>query len=326
MSESARGEGGRVWVPRKPQDPRDPQQIPEAERYYFLEERYPKYGNLVPRDIATREIFNVCINEGLSVETDRLCVYLDLTHICRRRARPQARRHPGNLREVPGRRPARRADEDLPGRPLLDGRAVGATTNARPTGGLQLGFAAQPADQHPGPVRHRRVRLPVPRRQPPGRQLAGGLHLQRAVRGPGHRRLCSSRARARSAAEQPAALFDAARRQHAAGATRTCCSGPAAARTRTCSTSELGDVMTKAATVVRHNDQLREALRRRSANWKSGPGAARSPTPATGPTRTWSSPRPCWTCSRWPRRSSRGPAPRRMPRGPLQARVRMPGI
>ncbi|RIK87183.1 MAG: succinate dehydrogenase flavoprotein subunit [Planctomycetota bacterium] len=83
MSESARGEGGRVWVPRKPHDPRDPKQIPESERYYFLEERYPKYGNLVPRDIATREIFNVCVNEGLSVEADRQCVYLDLTHISR---------------------------------------------------------------------------------------------------------------------------------------------------------------------------------------------------------------------------------------------------
>ena len=83
MSESARGEGGRVWVPRKPQDARDPKQIPEAERYYFLEERYPKYGNLVPRDIATREIFNVCTYEGLSVEQDKLCVYLDVTHIPR---------------------------------------------------------------------------------------------------------------------------------------------------------------------------------------------------------------------------------------------------
>ncbi len=81
MSESARGEGGRVWVPRTPQDPRDPRTIPEAERSYFLEERYPKYMNLVPRDIATREIFDICTTEGLSVEKDRLCVYLDLTHI-----------------------------------------------------------------------------------------------------------------------------------------------------------------------------------------------------------------------------------------------------
>lgn len=83
MSESARGEGGRVWVPRTPQDTRAPQDIPNAERYYFLEERYPEYGNLVPRDIATREIFDICVNEGLSVEKERMCVYLDLTHIPR---------------------------------------------------------------------------------------------------------------------------------------------------------------------------------------------------------------------------------------------------
>ncbi|MFG0267021.1 MAG: succinate dehydrogenase flavoprotein subunit [Rhodopirellula sp. JB055] len=83
MSESARGEGGRVWVPRTPQDSRGPRDIPEADRYYFLEERYPEYGNLVPRDIATREIFDICVNEGLSVEEDRMCVYLDLTHIPR---------------------------------------------------------------------------------------------------------------------------------------------------------------------------------------------------------------------------------------------------
>jgi succinate dehydrogenase / fumarate reductase flavoprotein subunit len=83
MSESARGEGGRVWVPRTPQDARAPSQIPENERYYFLEERYPTYGNLVPRDIATREIFNVCTKEGLGVERDRPCVYLDVSHLPR---------------------------------------------------------------------------------------------------------------------------------------------------------------------------------------------------------------------------------------------------
>ncbi len=81
MSESARGEGGRVWVPRKPQDNRAALSIPPAERYYFLEERYPEYGNLVPRDIATREIFDVCINMELSVEKGRMCVYLDLTEL-----------------------------------------------------------------------------------------------------------------------------------------------------------------------------------------------------------------------------------------------------
>ena len=79
MSESARGEGGRVWVPRKEGDTRSPSSIPEKERLYFLEEKYPAYGNLVPRDIATREIFQVCL-EGMGVGGGNQ-VYLDLTHI-----------------------------------------------------------------------------------------------------------------------------------------------------------------------------------------------------------------------------------------------------
>src|SRR5438874_6468486 len=76
ISESARGEGGRVWVPRNPGDTRPPNSIPETERYYFLEEKYPKYGNIVPRDIATREIFEVC-QQGLGVGGGNM-VYLDL--------------------------------------------------------------------------------------------------------------------------------------------------------------------------------------------------------------------------------------------------------
>ncbi len=79
MSESARGEGGRVWVPKADGDIRDPKNIPETERWYFLEEKYPAYGNLVPRDIATREIFQICL-EGHGVAGENQ-VYLDLTHI-----------------------------------------------------------------------------------------------------------------------------------------------------------------------------------------------------------------------------------------------------
>ena len=78
MSESARGEGGRVWVPRQAGDKRDPMDIPEKERLYFLEEKYPQYGNLVPRDIATREIFQI-YKEGLGIGGQPM-VYLDLTH------------------------------------------------------------------------------------------------------------------------------------------------------------------------------------------------------------------------------------------------------
>jgi len=83
ISESARGEGGRVWVPRKPGDPRNPNNIPEAERFYFLEERYPKYGNLVPRDIATREIFQVCTEMKLGVGSGNM-VYLDLSDLVKK--------------------------------------------------------------------------------------------------------------------------------------------------------------------------------------------------------------------------------------------------
>src|ERR1700737_2006889 len=82
MSESARGEGGRVWVPRNPAENRAPRSIPEAERFYFLEEWYPKYGNLVPRDIATRAIHRIVYQEKLGIG-GQAAVYLDVTHIPR---------------------------------------------------------------------------------------------------------------------------------------------------------------------------------------------------------------------------------------------------
>jgi len=82
MSESARGEGGRVWVPRNPAEKRRPKDIPEAERFYFLEEWYPKYGNLVPRDIATRAIHRIVYQEKLGLD-GQAAVYLDVTQIPR---------------------------------------------------------------------------------------------------------------------------------------------------------------------------------------------------------------------------------------------------
>jgi succinate dehydrogenase / fumarate reductase, flavoprotein subunit len=84
MSESARGEGGRVWVPRDRNDKRVARSIPEADRYYFLEERYPKYGNLVPRDIATREIFKIVYEDNMGIDGQPM-VYLDLTHLPKER-------------------------------------------------------------------------------------------------------------------------------------------------------------------------------------------------------------------------------------------------
>ncbi len=80
ISESVRGDGGRVWVPRKAGDPRPGTEIPDGERWYFLEEKYPAYGNLVPRDVASRELFDICVNQGLGVGGKRQ-VYLDVSHL-----------------------------------------------------------------------------------------------------------------------------------------------------------------------------------------------------------------------------------------------------
>ncbi len=80
MSESARGEGGRVWVPKSATDNRAPNSIPVADRFYFLEDWYPKYGNLVPRDVATRAIHKVVFELKLGISGQQ-AVYLDVTHI-----------------------------------------------------------------------------------------------------------------------------------------------------------------------------------------------------------------------------------------------------
>src|SRR6201985_598952 len=82
MSESARGEGGRVWVPKDKNEKREAKSIPEGEGWYFLEECYPKYGNLVPRDVATRAIHRVVYEFGMGIDGQPM-VYLDLTHIDR---------------------------------------------------------------------------------------------------------------------------------------------------------------------------------------------------------------------------------------------------
>jgi succinate dehydrogenase / fumarate reductase flavoprotein subunit len=75
MSESLRNDG-RIWVPRRPGDERAPREIPDDERYYYLEERYPRFGNLVPRDVASRNAREVCDQE-LGVGPGHRGVYLD---------------------------------------------------------------------------------------------------------------------------------------------------------------------------------------------------------------------------------------------------------
>ncbi|USF89102.1 succinate dehydrogenase (quinone) flavoprotein subunit [Candidatus Endoriftia persephonae] len=80
MSEAARGEGGRIWVPKDLHDKRMPNDIPESARWYFLEEWYPSYGNTVPRDVASRAIWKLVRELGYGIGGED-AVYLDLTHL-----------------------------------------------------------------------------------------------------------------------------------------------------------------------------------------------------------------------------------------------------
>jgi succinate dehydrogenase / fumarate reductase flavoprotein subunit len=95
MSESLRNDG-RIWVPKNPGDTRRPQDIPESERDYYLEERYPSFGNLVPRDVASRNAKQVC-DEGRGVGPGGLGVYLDFSDAIKRLGKAKIVERYGNL-------------------------------------------------------------------------------------------------------------------------------------------------------------------------------------------------------------------------------------
>jgi succinate dehydrogenase flavoprotein subunit len=98
MSESLRNDG-RVWVPKKKDDKRSPNDIPEADRDYYLERRYPSFGNLVPRDVASRAAKEVC-DEGRGVGPGSQGVYLDFADAIRRMGADQIRDKYGNLFDI----------------------------------------------------------------------------------------------------------------------------------------------------------------------------------------------------------------------------------
>ena len=127
MSECLRNDG-RVWVPKKKGDTRAPGQIPEDERDYYLERKYPSFGNLAPRDISSRAAKQVC-DEGQGVGPGGRGVFLDFADAIKRLGKTgdqRALRKPvRHVHDDHGRRPVHRADAHLPGRPLHDGRAVG---------------------------------------------------------------------------------------------------------------------------------------------------------------------------------------------------------
>ncbi len=199
MSESLRNDG-RVWVPKRKEDcAKPPSQIPEADRDYYLERKYPSFGNLSPRDIASRAAKEVC-DEGRGVGPGGRGVYLDFADAIKRLGaaddRRALRQSVRDVRAHHGRESVRGADAHLPGRALHDGR---------PLGGLQ------PDEQRPRAARDRRSQLLRPRREPSRRERAdaglGRRLLHRAAddrrlprldeAGAGRRRQCRSASRRR---------------------------------------------------------------------------------------------------------------------------------
>src|SRR5579862_1311957 len=98
MSESLRNDG-RIWVPKKKGDPRNPKDIPEDERDYYLERLYPSFGNLVPRDVASRRAKDMC-DQGFGVGSTKLAVYLDFGEAIKRNGKEWVEEKYGNLFEM----------------------------------------------------------------------------------------------------------------------------------------------------------------------------------------------------------------------------------
>ena len=261
MSESARGEGGRVWVPRKPNDTRPPKQIPQSERYHFLEERFPKYGNLVPRDIATREIFNICVNEGLSVDPTRMCVYLDLTHI----PRHELDRKLGGILEIyekfQGVDPREEPMKIFPAVHYSMG-GLWVDYEANGEGGLLPGSPRNQSTNIPGLYAIGECDY-----QYHGANRLGANSLLSCIFsglfiGPGIVNWIKSN---KAAADLPKSIYEGALSKHQARHKKLLSSASGTGENPYLLHQELGDIMTRAATVVRYNNQLTEAYEKVSA-------------------------------------------------------------
>lgn len=257
MSESARGEGGRVWVPRKPHDSRDPRSIPEADRYYFLEERYPTYGNLVPRDIATREIFDICVNEGLSVDPERMCVYLDLTHI----GKAELDRKLGGILEIyekfQGVDPREVPMKIFPAVHYSMGGLWADYQKSR-DGGLEPGSPKNHSTNIPGLYAIGECDY-----QYHGANRLGANSLLSCIFSglfvaPGIQNYMKS-IPGGAAADQRSSVYEQAVRSHQQTHDQLL-KRPAGGENPYLIHQQLGDVMTKAATVVRQNQQLKDAI------------------------------------------------------------------
>ncbi|KFE70347.1 succinate dehydrogenase flavoprotein subunit [Hyalangium minutum] len=267
MSESVRGEGGRVWVPRKKGDTRNPRDIPESERFYFLEEKYPKYKNLVPRDVATREIFMVCRDLGMGIN-GKDGVYLDVTHI-----------------------PASTLDAKIKGVMEIYEKFVGDDPRHTPMvifpgmhysmGGLYVNFEADPRTQTPADGSPRNQSTDIPGLYAAGEadyafhganRLGANSLLSCIYSGMigGPAMAAYAKNNAKSAEAQSAKYFtDAKKYWEDRFATLKKMAG---AENPYQISKELGELMTENCTVVRYNDRLKksvEKIREMKERWKN---------------------------------------------------------
>ncbi len=191
MSESLRNDG-RVWVPKRKEDcGKPPGSIAEADRDYYLERKYPSFGNLAPRDISSRAAKEAC-DEGRGVGPGGRGVYLDFADAIKRLGENVIRERYGNLfdmyEKITGENAYQAADAHLSRRALHHGR---------PVGGLQ-------PDEHPARlVRPRRSQLLRPRREPPRRQRADAGPGRRLLRPALHHRPLLRDLQAAEALRQP---------------------------------------------------------------------------------------------------------------------------
>ncbi len=174
MCESLRNDG-RVWVPKKKGDNRPPDQIPEDERDYYLERKYPSFGNLAPRDIASRAAKEVC-DEGRGVGETGLGVYLDFADAIKRLGSAVIRERYGNLFDMY----ERITGEDPYKTPMRIYPAIHYTM-----GGLWVDYNLMSTSRA---VRAGRGELLRPRREPPRRQRAHAGPGGRLLRHPLHDR------------------------------------------------------------------------------------------------------------------------------------------
>lgn len=259
ISESARGEGGRVWVPRKPQDTRAAHDIPEKERYYFLEERYPQYGNLLPRDIATREIFKVCVQEGLSVQPDRMCAYLDVSHL----PRELLDRKLAGILEIyekfQGVDPRTTAMKIFPAVHYTMG-GLWCDYERTAEGGLMIGSPRNQQTNLPGVFAIGECEYQFHGANRLGANSLVACIFSGLTAAPGVIAYIDNLSGGK-AADQPASLFDQAVYKHLADY-KEMLSRPEGGPNPYTLHLELGQLMTKSATVVRHNTDLKAAYAR----------------------------------------------------------------